>query len=196
VARLHLAIEAADFWVLHETDPQALLLRGGCAIGPARQILFFHPRFMVRLLAADPAALLEAPLKFGVIELSAGNVMLRWADPAAAFARYGNRALVCTLCSCYPRPVLGLPPDWYKLKPYRARAVSEPRAVLAEFGTILPNDVEVRVSDSTAMIRYLVLPMRPKGTEHYSEEQLAALVTRDTMIGVVPARIESARTPS
>ncbi|MGO9400738.1 MAG: DUF302 domain-containing protein [Xanthobacteraceae bacterium] len=93
VARLHRAIEAADFWVLHEIDPRALLLRGGYAIGPARQILFFHPRFMVRLLAADPAALLEAPLKFGVIELSAGNVMLRWADPAAAFARYGNRAL-------------------------------------------------------------------------------------------------------
>jgi nitrile hydratase alpha subunit len=98
-----------------------------------------------------------------------------------------HNLIVCTLCSCYPRPVLGLPPDWYKLKPYRARAVSEPRAVLAEFGTIIPDDVEVRVSDSTAMVRYLVLPMRPNGTEHYSEEQLAALVTRDTMIGVVPA---------
>ncbi len=107
-----------------------------------------------------------------------------------------HNLIVCTLCSCYPRPVLGLPPDWYKLKPYRARAVAEPRAVLAEFGTVLPDDVEVRVSDSTAMIRYLVLPMRPKGTEHYSEEQLAALVTRDTMIGVVPARVETARTPS
>ena len=102
-----------------------------------------------------------------------------------------HNLIVCTLCSCYPRPVLGLPPDWYKLKPYRARAVSEPRAVLAEFGTILPDDVEVRVSDSTAMVRYLVLPMRPEGTEHYTEEQLAALVTRDTMIGVVPARIPS-----
>ncbi len=101
-----------------------------------------------------------------------------------------HNLIVCTLCSCYPRTVLGLPPDWYKLKPYRARAVSEPRAVLAEFGTIIPDDVEVRVSDSTAMVRYLVLPMRPKGTEHYSEEQLAALVTRDTMIGVVPARVE------
>jgi nitrile hydratase len=101
-----------------------------------------------------------------------------------------HNLIVCTLCSCYPRPVLGLPPDWYKLKPYRARAVSEPRAVLAEFGTIIPDDVEVRVSDSTAMVRYLMLPMRPKDTEHYSEEQLAALVTRDTMIGVVPARVE------
>jgi nitrile hydratase len=99
-----------------------------------------------------------------------------------------HNLIVCTLCSCYPRPVLGLPPDWYKLKPYRARAVSEPRAVLAEFGTILPDDVEVLVSDSTAVVRYLVLPMRPEGTEHYTEEQLAALVTRDTMIGVVQAR--------
>jgi nitrile hydratase alpha subunit len=104
-----------------------------------------------------------------------------------------HNLIVCTLCSCYPRPVLGLPPDWYKLKPYRARAVSEPRAVLAEFGTIIPDDVEVRVSDSTALVRYLVLPKRPAGTEHYSEEQLAALVTRDTMIGVVPASIEFGR---
>jgi nitrile hydratase alpha subunit len=104
-----------------------------------------------------------------------------------------HNLIVCTLCSCYPRPALGLPPDWYKLKPYRARAVSEPRAVLAEFGTVIPDDVEVRVSDSTAMVRYLVLPMRPDGTEHYSEEQLAALVTRDTMIGVVPAMIEARR---
>jgi nitrile hydratase alpha subunit len=105
-----------------------------------------------------------------------------------------HNLIVCTLCSCYPRPVLGLPPDWYKLKPYRARAVSEPRAVLAEFGTIIPDDVEVCVSDSTAMVRYLVLPKRPEGTEHHSEEQLAALVTRDTMIGVVPARVEIGRT--
>ena len=96
-----------------------------------------------------------------------------------------HNLVVCTLCSCYPRPVLGLPPDWYKLKPYRARAVSEPRAVLAEFGTVLPEDVEVRVSDSTAMVRFLVLPRRPSGTETMTEEALAALVTRDAMIGVV-----------
>jgi nitrile hydratase len=85
--------------------------------------------------------------------------------------------------------VLGLPPDWYKPKPNRARAVGEPRKVLAEFGTIIPDDVEVRVHDSTAMVRYLVLPRRPDGTENYSEEQLAELVTRDTMIGVVAARV-------
>ncbi|MFO1057360.1 MAG: nitrile hydratase subunit alpha [Dongiaceae bacterium] len=98
-----------------------------------------------------------------------------------------HNLIVCTLCSCYPRPVLGLPPDWYKLKPYRARAVSEPRAVLAEFGTVISDEVEIRVSDSTAMVRYLVLPRRPAGTEGWSEDALAALVTRDAMIGVVPA---------
>jgi nitrile hydratase len=96
-----------------------------------------------------------------------------------------HNLVVCTLCSCYPRPVLGLPPDWYKLKPYRARAVKEPRAVLAEFGTIIPDDVEIRVSDSTAFVRYLVLPQRPEGTADFSEEQLAALVTRDAMISVI-----------
>jgi nitrile hydratase alpha subunit len=102
-----------------------------------------------------------------------------------------HNLIVCTLCSCYPRPVLGLPPDWYKLKPYRARAISEPRAVLAEFGTQIPDDVEVRVSDSTAIVRYLVLPRRPDGTDQYLEEQLADLVTRDAMIGVIPVTIRS-----
>ena len=100
-----------------------------------------------------------------------------------------HNLIVCTLCSCYPRPVLGLPPDWYKARPYRARAVTEPRAVLAEFGTIIPDDVDVRVHDSTAMVRYLVLPRRPEATENFTEEELAALVTRDTMIGVVPVTI-------
>lgn len=101
-----------------------------------------------------------------------------------------HNLIVCTLCSCYPRPVLGLPPDWYKLKPYRARAVYEPRAVLEEFGTHIPDDVEIVVSDSTAMVRYLVLPMRPAGTEGLSEEELAALVTRDAMIGVIPVEYQ------
>jgi nitrile hydratase len=96
-----------------------------------------------------------------------------------------HNLVVCTLCSCYPRPILGLPPEWYKLKPYRARAVSEPRAVLAEFGTAIPDDVEVRVTDSTSILRFLVLPRRPAGTDHYTEEQLAGLVTRDAMIGVI-----------
>jgi len=105
-----------------------------------------------------------------------------------------HNLIVCTLCSCYPRPVLGLPPDWYKLKPYRARAVIEPRAVLTEFGTIIPDDVEIRVSDSTAMVRFLVLPMRPAGSESFTEGELAALVTRDAMIGVIPVTIDSGST--
>ena len=87
-----------------------------------------------------------------------------------------HNLIVCTLCSCYPRPGLGLPPDWYKQKPYRARAVREPRAVLAEFGTVIPDDVEIRVSDSTAIVRYLVLPLRPQSTENWTQEELASLV--------------------
>jgi len=99
-----------------------------------------------------------------------------------------HNLVVCTLCSCYPRFVLGLPPDWYKSRAYRSRAVREPRAVLREFGTEIPDDVEVRVHDSTADMRYLVLPERPRGTEGMSEAQLAELVTRDSMIGVARAR--------
>ncbi len=94
-----------------------------------------------------------------------------------------HNVVVCTLCSCYPRMLLGIPPAWYKSIEYRSRVVVEPRQVLTEFGTVLPADVEVRVSDSTADIRYLVLPMRPPGTDGLSEDALAALVTRDAMIG-------------
>jgi nitrile hydratase subunit alpha len=94
-----------------------------------------------------------------------------------------HNMVVCTLCSCYPWTVLGLPPVWYKSPPYRSRAVMEPRVVLSEFGTQIAEDVEVRVSDSTAEIRYLVIPMRPKGSDGLSEEELAKLVTRDSMIG-------------
>ena len=96
-----------------------------------------------------------------------------------------HNLVVCTLCSCYPWPILGLPPVWYKSAPYRSRAVIDPRGVLREFGLNLPEDVEVRVWDSTAEIRYLVLPERPAGTEHMTEDELAALVARDAMIGVV-----------
>src|SRR3954451_5442921 len=142
------------------------------------------PEFRARLLADGRGACEELGISFyddtGLIVLENTNKV--------------HNLIVCTLCSCYPRPVLGLPPDWYKLKPYRARAVSEPRAVLAEFGTIIPEEVEIRVSDSTAMVRYLVLPRRPEGTEDYSEKELAALVTRDTMIGVAPVSIETGRT--
>ncbi len=99
-----------------------------------------------------------------------------------------HHMVVCTLCSCYPRMLLGVPPSWYKSRAYRARAVSEPRAVLAEFGTVFPDTVEIRVVDSTADLRYLVLPLRPAGTDGWSADNLARLVTRDSMIGVAPAR--------
>jgi nitrile hydratase len=94
-----------------------------------------------------------------------------------------HNLVVCTLCSCYPWPVLGLPPAWYKSAPYRARAVKDPRGVLADFGVQLPESVAIRVWDSTSEVRYLVVPQRPTGSEHLSEEQLADLVTRDSMIG-------------
>jgi nitrile hydratase len=100
-----------------------------------------------------------------------------------------HNLVVCTLCSCYPWPILGLPPVWYKSAPYRSRAVIDPRGVLREFGLELPDEVEVRVWDSTAELRYLVLPERPAGTEGMSEEELAALVTRDSMVGVVKVTV-------
>ena len=106
-----------------------------------------------------------------------------------------HNLVVCTLCSCYPWPVLGLPPVWYKSPPYRARAVIDPRGVLAEFGVTLPSETEIRVWDSTAEIRYMVLPMRPEGTEGWDEAALARLVTRDSMIGtgvaLRPAEVEA-----
>ncbi|MEM7540052.1 MAG: nitrile hydratase subunit alpha [Pseudomonadota bacterium] len=98
-----------------------------------------------------------------------------------------HNVIVCTLCSCYPWPTLGLPPVWYKAAPYRSRVVKDPRGVLKEFGTKLPKEVEVRVWDSTAELRYMVLPKRPEGTASMSEEELAELVTRDSMIGVTEA---------
>jgi nitrile hydratase len=104
-----------------------------------------------------------------------------------------HNMVVCTLCSCYPWPVLGLPPVWYKSAPYRSRAVSDPRGVLQEFGVELSGDVEVRVWDSTAEVRYLVVPRRPPGTEAWSEDQLANIVTRDAMIGVAEVRPAQAK---
>jgi nitrile hydratase subunit alpha len=95
-----------------------------------------------------------------------------------------HNAIVCTLCSCYPRVLLGIPPDWYKSRNYRSRMVREPRAVLQEFGLRIPESVQIRVHDSTADMRYLVLPMRPQGTEGWDEARLAGIVTRDSMIGV------------
>ncbi len=115
----------------------------------------------------------------GELGLDAGTIPIRAVENTATV----HNLIVCTLCSCYPRLLIGLPPDWYKARAYRSRAVREPRAVLAEFGLELPDNVRVEVHDSTADLRYLVLPMRPAGTEGWSEERLASIVTRDCMIG-------------
>jgi Nitrile hydratase, alpha chain len=132
------------------------------------------PEFRARLLADGRATLEELGISFFE---DTDLIVLENTDKI-------HNVIVCTLCSCYPREILGLPPDWYKLKPYRARMVVEPRAVLAEFGTNIPDDVEVRVSDSTAMVRYLVLPQRPPNTENFTDDELGSLVRRDAMIGV------------
>ncbi len=135
-----------------------------------------------RLLADGSAAIAE--LGFGGDE---GETMVVVENTAGV-----HNLIVCTLCSCYPWPVLGLPPSWYKSLPYRARAVAEPRSVLAEFGLDVPVDVELRVWDSTAEVRYLVLPMRPPGTDDLGEDALATLVTRDCMIGTAVPRLAEA----
>jgi nitrile hydratase len=132
------------------------------------------PDFKERLLADARTAALELGLDPGPAPVV---VALENTDEV-------HHMVVCTLCSCYPRALLGPPPDWYKSLPYRSRAVSDPRGVLEEFGLDLDDDVELRVVDSTADIRYLVVPARPPGTEGLSEDGLAALVTRDSMIGV------------
>jgi nitrile hydratase len=137
------------------------------------------PEFKGRLLADATATLAD----LGYIGRQGEDMVVLENTPKV------HNMVVCTLCSCYPWPVLGLPPVWYKSAPYRSRAVLDPRGVLREVGVELPDDVEVRVWDSTAELRYLVLPERPPGTERLTEEELAALVTRDAMIGV--ARVPS-----
>jgi nitrile hydratase len=129
--------------------------------------------YKARMLANGSSAAEEIGLDVGPLKL----IVVENTDAV-------HNVIVCTLCSCYPRMLLGLPPDWYKSRAYRSRVVREPRAVLHEFGLDLPDRVEVRVHDSTADMRYLVLPERPAGTEGWSEERLAALVTRDCMVGV------------
>jgi nitrile hydratase len=132
------------------------------------------PDYRTRLLTDGTAAIAE--LGFGGPEGEHVVVLENTANV--------HNLVVCTLCSCYPWPVLGLPPNWYKAPAYRSRAVREPRKVLAEMGTEIADDVEVRVWDSSAEARYLVLPMRPSGTDGFTEEKLAGVVTRDSMIGV------------
>jgi nitrile hydratase subunit alpha len=158
-------------------------------IGPRRgaQIVaraWIDPQFKARLLQ-DAAGAIEP---FGFLGREAQHIVVVENAPAI------HNLVVCTLCSCYPWGLLGLPPRWYKAAPYRARSVMDPRSVLAEFGLTLGDEVEVRVWDSTAEIRYLVLPERPAGTDGLSEAALAELVTRDAMIGVAKVETPKGRT--
>ena len=134
-------------------------------------------KFKTRLVADVNAAAAE-------MNIDAGDIPIRGLENTDEV----HNVVVCTLCSCYPRSLIGLPPDWYKSRAYRSRTVREPRTVLAEFGTKLPHDIDVRVHDSTADLRFLVIPKRPKRTDGMSEAELAALVTRDSMIGVSVAK--------
>jgi nitrile hydratase alpha subunit len=131
------------------------------------------PEFRTRLLADGRAACAAMG-----VQLEAERLIAVENTPEV------HNLIVCTLCSCYPRALLGMPPTWYKSRNYRSRVVFEPRAVLKEFGTVLPDSVTVRVHDSNADMRYVVIPMRPAGTEGWSEERLAAILTRDTLVGV------------
>jgi nitrile hydratase subunit alpha len=137
---------------------------------------WLDPEYKERMLADGNAAAEEVGLDHGAYKLV-----------VVENTREVHNVIVCTLCSCYPRWLLGLPPDWYKSRNYRSRVVREPRTVLREFGLELPDQVTVRVHDSNADMRYLVLPLRPAGTEKWSEEQLAMLATRDSMIGIALA---------
>jgi nitrile hydratase subunit alpha len=136
------------------------------------------PEYKKHLLADGPAAIAE----LGIGGMQGEHMVAVENTPTV------HNVIVCTLCSCYPWPVLGLPPTWYKSPPYRSRLVIEPRQVLKEFGLELDESTEIRVWDSSAEIRYLVLPERPEGTEGMTEEELAKLVTRDSMIGVAKAK--------
>jgi nitrile hydratase subunit alpha len=138
------------------------------------------PAYKSRLLDNAPAAIAELGYTSGQ-----GEHMLVVENTPKV-----HNLIVCTLCSCYPWPVLGLPPVWYKSAPYRSRAVIDPRGILREFGTQVAEDIEVRVWDSTAELRYMVLPERPAGTELMTEEELAALVTRDAMVGVAKVTLQ------
>ena len=186
-ARLALRVEAlesllAEKGFLDPAQVDAIVRRYEQDVGPLNgaQVVaraWVDPAYKARLLADGTAAIAE--LGFGGPQ---GEYMVVLENTPAV-----HNVVVCTLCSCYPWPVLGLPPAWYKSPAYRSRIVREPRAVLREMGLELPAEVEVRVWDSSSEVRYLVLPERPAGTERLSEEALRALVTRDAMIGVAKA---------
>ncbi len=153
-------LETLDSW-----QPQ----RGALVVARA----WTDPAFKQRLLADGNAAVAELGIDMGGAKLT-----------VVENTEKVHNVIVCTLCSCYPRALIGLPPDWYRSKRYRARVVAEPRKVLAEFGLSIPDDVAVRVHDSLADLRYIVLPRRPAGTEGWSEERLAGLISRDCLVGV------------
>jgi len=168
------ALDAIVETYAHKVGPQ----NGARVVARA----WVDPAFKARLMEDATAAIAE--LGYGGRQ---GEHMIVVENTAAV-----HNLIVCTLCSCYPWPVLGLPPVWYKSAPYRSRAVIDPRGVMAEFGLVLRDEVEVRVWDSTAEIRYLVLPQRPAGTDGLDQDALAALVSRDSMIGVALARTPGA----
>ena len=164
-----LDVDAVDAIVAHFEDNLGPM-NGAKVVARA----WADPEYKARLLSDGTAAIGE----FGFRGPEGDHMVVVENTPDV------HNLVVCTLCSCYPWPTLGLPPKWYKTPAYRARAVREPRTLLAEMGTVIPDDVEIRVWDSSAEARYLVLPMRPAGTDDLSEEQLADVVTRDSMIGV------------
>ncbi|HUI03217.1 MAG TPA: nitrile hydratase subunit alpha [Acidimicrobiales bacterium] len=175
------ALEAllVDKGILDAASMDAIVEHYEHAVGPMNGATvvaraWADPDYRARLLADGTPAIAE--LGFAGPE---GDHMVVVENTDAV-----HNVVVCTLCSCYPWPVLGLPPNWYKSPPYRSRMVREPRALLAEMGCVVPDEVEIRVWDSSAEVRYLVLPQRPAGSEGLTEEELAALVTRDAMIGV------------
>jgi nitrile hydratase len=178
VALRELLIEKGIFTAL-DVRREVEAMEGRDAGTGARMVAraWCDPAYKAKLLEDAPAAAADLGFEPGPFRI------LVMENTAAV-----HNLIVCTLCSCYPRMLLGLPPAWYKSLPYRSRVVREPRAVLAEFGLILPDDVTLRVHDSTADMRYLVLPLRPAGTEGWDEAQLATLVTRDSLIGVAQAR--------
>ena len=157
-----------------ETFEEEFPYRGSRLIARA----WTDPAFKKRLLADGKAACAEMG-----VELEATRLIAVENTPDV------HNVIVCTLCSCYPRELLGMPPTWYKSDNYRARVVREPRSVLKEFGTVLPDHVTVRVHDSNADMRYVVVPMRPQGTKGWSEERLADVLTRDTLVGVTVPRV-------
>ena len=165
-------ITAAEVREMVESIDARAVSHGAAVVARA----WTDPAFKQRLLANGTEAVKEFGIDFGPLDLV---VVENKADL--------HNLIVCTLCSCYPRPLLGRPPDWYKSKEYRARVVFEPRTVLKEMGTEIPENIPIRVYDSTADLRYLVLPVRPAGTEGWTAAQLEKLVTRDSMVGVIPA---------